>query len=156
MQITLYQCNDDNRVLNKTLNNPVAYNAIFPLDSISEHSPQFILTYNANILNKNYLYCPDLNRYYYISSTELLTGSRILLSCSVDVLMSFKDDILSSNALVTRNESVGLSDIVDEKLPLLNYKEIAVIEFNGTDFNSDVATENSRNFVLNIAGGETS
>lgn len=38
-------------------------------------------------------------------------------------------------------------------LPLKGNKEMKVIEFTGGDFNLDSATENSYNFVLNVAGG---
>ena len=120
-------------------------------------NPTFRLKVSNDSINMimgfyNYMYIPDLNRYYYITGRKLLNGMVAELSGHEDVLMTFQG-IRNLNATITRQENIGVNDIVDSLLPLQNRKELAVIEFESSEFNITGANSSSYNFVLNVAGG---
>lgn len=62
--------------------------------------------YNTDslITNINYIYIPLLNKYYYVNDVVLISNKMFRFSCTVDVLMSYKRDILMLHGLVERNE----------------------------------------------------
>lgn len=69
-------------------------------------------------LNKyNYLYIPAWNRYYYIVNVRMLDSERTEIQCSVDVMASWKDDIMNSYGIYTRTPS-GNSEVIENELPL--------------------------------------
>ena len=51
----------------------------------------------------NYCYVQELNRYYYIENITIQPNGVYSLSMRVDVLMTYKDDILASQGLITKN-----------------------------------------------------
>lgn len=69
--------------------------------------PTFILKTDPLVYNANYLYCSFTSRYYYITDITALTGGRIAISCRVDVLYTYKDEILASSAWVVSSSSAS-------------------------------------------------
>lgn len=67
-------------------------------------TPDFIVTTNSMVYNSNYFYCDFTSRYYYITSCDVATGGRIIVHSRVDVLMTFRNEILSSSAWVLRSD----------------------------------------------------
>ena len=67
--------------------------------------------------------------------------------------MSYADGIKNLSATISRQENIGINDIVDSLLPLQNRKELAVIEFESSEFNISSANTSNYNFVLNVSGG---
>lgn len=114
MEIILYKNNSDKRTLNKSLSIVETVSNVNLLENCSIIKPTFTLNSIA-LKGSNYLFCEDFNRYYYIDDIEIRTGRLLFLRCSVDVLMSFKDDITSINAVIERapsNNNVLLNDNV--------------------------------------------
>lgn len=67
-------------------------------------TPDFLLQTNATVYNANYFYCDFTSRYYYITSCDVTTGGRMIVHSRVDVLMTFRNEILSSSAWVLRSD----------------------------------------------------
>lgn len=158
--VQFFKCSDDNRVVSKNLtafsNNQ--YTGIVPKGEFNIMKPQLIFKVDSANIGElmgfaNYMYIPELGRYYYIQSKTLLTGNRISLTGSIDVLMTYAAGIRNLTGTITRQENIGINDIVDSLLPLQNRKELAVIEFESSEFNIAGANSSSYNFVLNVAGG---
>ena len=105
------------------------------------------------ISNNNYAYIADYHRYYYVDSVTVGRNGMYVVQLSVDVLMTYADGIKNINATISRQENIGINDIVDSLLPLQNRKDLAVIEFESSEFNITNAINSSYNFVLNVAGG---
>lgn len=63
-------------------------------------TPDFILTKNDIVLNSNYFFCEMTSRYYYIQSVDYASGGRMIIHAKVDVLMTFRNEILSSSGWV--------------------------------------------------------
>lgn len=75
----------------------------------------FTLKEDTNILNPilklggynggNYCYIPDFNRYYFIDNYNLNSQGIYELFLSVDVLTTYKEDLLSGKLLIKSDES---------------------------------------------------
>lgn len=66
--------------------------------------PTFILKTNPVAYNANYMYCSFTKRWYYINNVTALTGQRIAVDGKVDVLFTYRKEILNSSAWVKRSE----------------------------------------------------
>lgn len=75
-------------------------------------TPTFILKTSADIYKANYVYCSFTGRYYYIISIDALSGGRIAVNCKIDVLHTYRAEIKSSSAWVTRSD--GVEDSSDD------------------------------------------
>ncbi len=117
MNVTLYKTSDDMRKVNKTLTTIGTQKTLTIYDSIDIISPVFVLDYNADLLTANYLYCGNLARYYFINDITLDSGKRMYISCSEDVLMTYRTQLLNCECCVMRNEN-ALGEVVDDKLPI--------------------------------------
>ena len=169
MTITLYKNISDNIVVDKTLylinecdgnfrDNQSLINPVILIDMTAlEHEDDvqydnedvvyddedIAITLDFNLNDTNYLYIKEFNRYYFINDIEVYNNQLVILSCHVDVLMTYKDVFRNLNALVSRNEYDYDDNIEDEKLPFLyktNIEEYTIsqngnINFDGSDGN---------------------
>lgn len=55
----------------------------------------------------NYCYFDDLERYYFVKNVSSLNSKIVKVSCEVDVLESFKNDILNSGCTFKKRVEVG-------------------------------------------------
>lgn len=67
----------------------------------------------------NYCYCPEFKRYYYIVDMQSETAVIVNIYCEVDVLATFKADILKTPAFVFYCQSRYNSLVADNRLPTL-------------------------------------
>lgn len=148
MIITIGTTSDDRRKLTKTFSGTdITVQLKSPCDILH---PIFILTYNPSYLTANYLYCPDFRRYYYITNIQVLTGNRIELSCSVDVLMSYNSQIRSLTCNIARNEILRAAYISDSNKPLTTKTQTQTYVFSGNPF---VSSDGYTDYVLTVIGG---
>ena len=155
MQIKFGYTFDDRRKLEKSVTWFGAFDCK-PYTDYNISAPNLIIV-NATgaIANNNYAYIVDYQRYYYVDSVTVGRNGMYIVQLSVDVLMTYADAIRNLSATISRQENIGVNDIVDSLLPLQNRKDLAVIEFESSEFNITNATETNNNFVLNVAGGGT-
>lgn len=57
----------------------------------------------VDVNSYNYCYIEELKRYYYIENMMLSPNGVTRLSMSIDVLMSYREDILASHGVITKN-----------------------------------------------------
>lgn len=107
MDIILYRNMSDPNVLVKRLE-VLANESAQPYGEIDISAPEIVLSdVPRSVLNKvNYCYIPEFERYYTASIT-LTNNGMYILSGSIDVLMSFKDEILTIPAIVDRQENLA-------------------------------------------------
>lgn len=151
MNVTLYKNTSDKRNLNKVITEIKSVSATVKGD-INIISPTLIIQYFST--DFNYCYISDLNRYYYVNSISLLNGQRIQLELSVDVLMSYKEEIKNLTVNVLRYENIAPTFLTDNRIPLFSDTIQKVIEFPENIFNLENPSENSKNFLLTVAGGD--
>lgn len=92
------------------------------------------------------------NRYYFVNDVVHDKGFK-LIYCTVDPLMSYKDDILNSEQFVTRNEFKYNEYYVDEIRPLQNKRQIIVKSFGGTLWDSGAGEPGNTTYILGVIGG---
>ena len=95
----------------------------------------------------------ESKKLYYVDSVTVGRNGMYIVQLSVDVLMTYVDGIKNLTATISRQENIGINDIVDSLLPLQNRKDLAVIEFESSEFNISSASTSDYNFVLNVSGG---
>lgn len=106
-QIMLQRNNSSPNYLNKDIVDvALATGVLKSPTSITD--PVFLIDSSLSsdiIKNANYLYCETFGRYYYITNIISTTDVLWEIHCHVDVLMSFKNQILTQNAIVSRQEN---------------------------------------------------
>ena len=102
MTIHLYKHGATPKRIDKStfLNDVGEISGVVLKETENELTPDFILNTNSLVYNANYFFCDFTSRYYYITDMEMLTGGRIVLHSRVDVLMTFRNEILSSSSWV--------------------------------------------------------
>ena len=71
----------------------------------------------VNVISFNYCYIPAFNRYYFIDDIVFDRGIWNV-SCTVDVLASYKSDIGSTSCYVLRSSASSDGDIIDTLYPM--------------------------------------
>ena len=108
------------------------------LDTRDIITPVFILSTNPMVYNANYLFCDFTQRYYYIDNVELMAGGRIAIHCHVDVLHTYRAEILGSVAWVDRSDRTA--DTTDDYDMLHNdYPFRADYDTLGIDFTGAIS-----------------
>lgn len=107
MTLHLYkQCATPNRVDKSSFLNDVGeLSGIIVKETEATLSPDFIVNTNAMVYNANYFFCDFTSRYYYITGLDVSTGGRIIIHSRVDVLMTFRNEILSSSSWVEKSDN---------------------------------------------------
>jgi hypothetical protein len=129
MQVTLYKTTADKRRFNKYLQqvNVLTCEPTDPLDV--KHPVLKVVSSQAYISQEvNYVYIPDFERYYFIDRMEF-DGRILNLYLSVDVIQSFKSEILAHSATIKRNENFNNGYLVDEKYNVYSYEEVLTKSF---------------------------
>ena len=125
--LDLYRTPSDERMINKKLNDKYSFNKINLKEDCSITHPVFILGKTSSVESMdtvgwwkkfNYCFCSNLDRYYFIRNIVFQKTGLVELQCDVDPLMSFKDDILNSTQLVTRQENKQQKYLPDQSLPI--------------------------------------
>ena len=118
-------------------------------DDTNLMTPTFILKTDSLVYNSNYVYCSFTSRYYYIESIDALKGGRIAINCKIDVLYTYKDEILNSSAWIERSDATA--DISDNYDMLHNdYPFRQDYETRGIDFTDGDGVFEQQNLTRNI------
>ena len=140
MQLILYNVKDAHNVIGKTLNEVSRVNITMKKTEDIEN-PTIVLTDMG--LTYNYAKIPFFNRYYFIDEFKRGTNGLITLELSVDVLETYKDDILNSPATITTKTGLGYQDSsvdVDARKTITTQK-------------SDTVLSDETSIVLSTIGG---
>lgn len=68
-------------------------------------NPYVVLKLDDVLFSSNYAYIPNFKRYYFITGIEILSKTLIGISFHVDVLESFKTDILAGTVHITESSN---------------------------------------------------
>lgn len=104
----------------------------------------------------NYCFVPEFNRYYFIENWQWEFG-RWLCTCKVDVLASYRANILGSTQYVVRSRSSYNSAVVDTVYPMINDYVMfsAELSIGAVNRPLTMATENGYYIVGIITQGGT-
>ena len=152
MTVKFYNTNSDPRVINKVLTDEGTYSSIYLKDGTDVLRPSLKLKY-VNHKNYNYCYIPDFKRYYFIRNWSKQFGGTTVIDCEVDVLMSFKKDILNSDVIVFNEGSNAFCNklIPDNRLPMQANFGSKTFKFSGGEMGA--ANQSTYSIVLSAFNG---
>ena len=107
MELQIYNNNSNTNVLNKNITLVSTLDFSLKTDN-SILQPVLIL---KNYSVGNYCYIEKFKRYYYITNIKLLTGGLYQLQLEVDVLMTYKNEIMTKP--ITTQKIVKIVNDVD-------------------------------------------
>ena len=99
MNILLYKTTNANNDLNKTISDKVELVGALR-EASSVIAPSILI--QSNPIGYNYAYIPEFGRYYYIKNITAFRKGAYIVDLKCDVLMSFKEEILNMNGIVSR------------------------------------------------------
>lgn len=105
MTVTFYNVLDDPRVLNKTLGNPLLTLTNVKLkDNVDVMNPILELKNDVNLMNANYFYITEWNKYYFKIPNET-NNLGFIVRGKEDVRYTWKNEILQQRGIVSRHEN---------------------------------------------------
>lgn len=145
MQIVLLLNHSEKNKINKNLSN-ANYVAGTLKDETSIINPVVMMEL-SNPTQYNYAYIPEFNRYYFITDITSVRNGLWRISLSVDVLESFKTEILNASAIISDTETTGLNKYMTGDVWKTNVKETTNI------INFPYGLSENGHFILITAGG---
>ena len=150
----IYKTKSAPNVVNKTLSEVVTFEEVIFKEDTSLLNPTIIINGVSNassytiedIGTSNYFSIPKVNRYYFITDITMMSGGRVAITGKVDVLMSFKTDILGSTQLIVRQEKKTNNYLIDTDIPLSSKKQVIEHEFGDS-------IKDSGYYILAVNGG---
>ena len=154
MVAKIYKTKSAPNVVNKTLSEVVSFEEVIFKEDTSLLNPTIIINGVSNassytiedIGTSNYFSIPKVNRYYFITDITMMSGGRVAITGKVDVLMSFKSDILGSTQLIVRQEKKTNNYLIDTDIPLSSKKQVIEHEFGDSIADSGY-------YILAVNGG---
>lgn len=145
MEVQFFYNVSDPRCINKTLIEGSTFEGQ-ARDQISIMNP-VVLFDTEDIIKYNYAYIPEFERYYSIDNIVAYRNNLYEVTMTVDVLMSFRRDILNCVAVVDKQamQENGDEYIDDGSLVTENVMFTEVLEFDN-GFNDSVE------YILIVAG----
>lgn len=149
MIIDLYLNNSENNSFDKKLTMVRNMNGNLRQET-SIINPVIIFEYASTLPVFNYVYIPDFKRYYFVKNVVSVRTNLWEMSLHVDVLSSFKNEILENTGTIARQENQWNMYLDDGTFrsysnPLIQFKKFP---------NQDLLTDNT--LVLIVAGGISS
>lgn len=111
----LYVIDNDKRFVKKVLKKLVDISDFKIKENVNILKPIILLS-NSKALGCNYVYIKKFKRYYFVDNITVLSDGLIQLECSVDVLYTYKDNILAMTTFIERQESDYSPYVVDNEV----------------------------------------
>lgn len=103
--VNTYKYNSPNNAINKDLIAVSSYEGTLR-EECSVLDPVFEIETSDDQSNTNYVYIPDLHRYYYVTNITSVTTNLWRFHCHVDVLMTYKPRLLEHEAIIGKQEQL--------------------------------------------------
>lgn len=150
MQIDLFTCNAERNRVNKNdyMSNRFTLEGTFRQSTSAMDISVDVEKSNPLKFNYNYMYISEFDRYYFITDISTIVNGIWRIQGTVDVLMSFKNDILSTSAIIDKVETENNANLYldDGSFVMDSRKYNEVIPFpNGLNENGS--------YILICAGG---
>lgn len=144
MEIQLYKYAGSANVISKTLGTYKAINGYMSNDLEIDNPIIKLTTYT---LDYNYIYIPILKRYYFIDDVTIDPNGVYILRLSIDVLMSFKDDILKCLVHVIETDTSNNFDVSQSQ------NETPLTYFNTVNLTNPFDFENKSTILIGLNTG---
>ena len=105
MTIDFYKVNDVKNKINKTLSVPYTIsNVFFKSGNVDVVNP--FLRLSRDITQYNYCFIRELNRFYFIDDVVIENNGIKNYKLTIDVLMSYKNEIINNKTHIVESENV--------------------------------------------------
>ena len=151
MTIKTYRFLGDSRKIDKSLTLVKTYSNADIVGNMDIQSPIISLQLDSftEVINFNYIYIPELRRYYYVENSTIREDGFVQIQCKVDVLKSFKTDILASIQYVERQENKCSYRVPDNGYTIKSNRNLTI-----KNFGSEIINPNY-DFILTTYGKES-
>ena len=148
MTIKTYRFLGDSRKIDKTITSVSTYSNAVIVGDMSIHTPTISLQLDSftDVIKFNYIYIPELRRYYYVVDSTIREDGFVQLQCKVDVLKSFKNDILASTQYIDRQQNKCTYQLPDGMYNIKSNRNLTIKNFG------NVIIEPNANFLLQTSG----
>ena len=148
MTIKTYRYIGDSRKIDKTLIAVKTYSNAVIVGDMSIHTPTISLQLDSftDVINFNYIYIQELRRYYYVVDSTIKEDGYVQIKCRVDVLKSFKNDILGSTQYIDRQQNKCTYQLPDGMYNIKSNINLTIKNFG------NVIIEPNANFLLQTSG----
>ena len=148
MTIKTYRFLGDPRKVDKSLTAVKTYSNAEIVGDMSIHTPTISLQLDSftDVINFNYIYITELRRYYYVEETTIREDGFVQIRCKVDVLKSFKNDILGSTQYIDRQQNKCTYQLPDGMYNIKSNRNLTIKNFG------NVIIEPNANFLLQTSG----
>lgn len=149
MSIAVKLCHNSSPIekIGKVLDEGESFDCVLKAET-SILRPTIILnSSSANLKGYNYMYIADLNRYYFIDDIVSKNNNIWEVSGHVDVLETYKQQILSNNAVIRRQSNQYNTYLNDAEWNVYAYDDVITLKFSNSGF------KKSLEYLLIVAGG---
>lgn len=143
MKITLYNTTSPYNCINKTLTNSTDFEVKLK-DSTSISKPTLLLNTSLDLSVYNYCYIPKFKRYYFLTDIIIQRQNLFIINLDIDVLESYKNDILNSTAYISQTVNSN---------PYYNRDYETEIRKKCTIYKSSITNELNNNIIMVTVGG---
>lgn len=106
MSFSIAFCNNQEELNKITKNPPVVMTLTGTLrDETNIVDPEILVEYSGALVNVNYMHIQTLNRYYFITKIESVRTNLWRVTGHCDVLKTYAEGILGTEAVVARSET---------------------------------------------------
>ena len=148
MEVKLYRNTSETIVVDKNLTEMASLRATLN-ESCNVLQPRLIITMTEDMFTTNYCYIPKFKRYYYINNITIVDLNRCEISCSVDVLMTYKEHIKKTTQNVVRQENLFNMYMEDGNVQILGKTGIQALNFKNGFVFTQGALPDLNCYVLN-------
>ena len=145
LTVTLYNNGSPVEKIGKNLTGGTDFSCLLK-DATSILKPVIEVSSSSNLSGFNYMYIADFGRYYFIDDIVSTHNNRWTISAHVDVLETYKTQILANSAVIRRQQSQYNLYLDDPDFLTYNYERIQTIKFPANTFTKTL------NYVLAING----
>ena len=130
MVAKFYNCQRDERYVQKLTSGDMQYQVTVEILTPNNNVIRPQIRVEAGIVNRsvNYVWLKDLKRFYYIRNWKMENGY-VTMDLEVDVLMSFRKELMSSRIMIKRNEFQGNNYLTDDNLQINAPTRVKITEF---------------------------
>lgn len=133
LNINFYKTNSPKNKIGKALTSVGTYSCALK-ENTSVLTPRIILQTSDNIYTANYLEISAFNRKYFIDDIVSAGNNRWEVSAHVDVLETYKSQILNNRAVISRQQNLYNLYLNDPDFRTYNNDRIQTVAFSGSDF----------------------
>ena len=141
MSISVKLCHNSSPVekIGKTIDAGTSYDCVLKADT-SVLTPTIILCdTGVNLKGYNYMYIADFGRYYFIDDIVTKNNDVWEVSGHVDVLETYKSQILANTAVIKRQEKQYNLYLDDPEFHTYNYEQIQTLKFPANAFDKTLS-----------------